>query len=346
MGFHMKKQIFIILLGVCLLWNCGKKQELFKLKEGTPAYQLALNISKIIPELDPTKDKVVATTKYFNITAAEVINALQENFGKQTEQLLKLSDQELKKVIMDNTRGLTEKKLVLLAATNAGITVKQSELDSLIKLHFTRYGGEERYKLLLMQNNIDLEFVKSDLRNSLLIQHYFEDKIISTIQIAEQDILDTYQKDFMQDRYATVRHILLSTEGKSEAEKVAVHEKMESIRQRAIHGEDFAKLAREYTEDQGSKANGGLYKNFERGDMVKAFDEASFTVPIGEISDIIETEFGYHIIKVIDRKKVGKSLDELRPQIIKKLQQQREESTIKNHIENLVTEAEYKQIDL
>jgi len=342
----MKKQIIVILFGLGLLWTCGQKQELFRLKEGTPAYQLAQELAKILPELDPAKDHVLATTKYFRITAAEVINALRDNFGKQTDQMSQLSAQELKKIIMDNTRGLAEKKLALRAATNAGVVISQSELDSLIKIHFTRYGGEERYKQLLMQNSIDLEFVKNDLRNSLLIQHYFEDKIAKDIQVSEADIQQVYQQEFMQDKFATVRHILLMTRGKNEAEKAALRQKMEGLRQRALQGEDFAQLARQYTEDPGSKENGGLYTNFQRGDMVKAFDDAAFTVPIGEISDIIETEFGYHILKVIDRKKVGKSLDELRPQIIQKLRQQKEETALKEHIESLVTESEYKLLEL
>jgi parvulin-like peptidyl-prolyl isomerase len=342
---HMKKHIVTVLIGICLLQIYCNKQEVFRLKEGTPAYQLAQNLSKIIPELDPTKDQLVATTKYFDLSAAEVINALQDNFGKRTDQLSSLGEIELKNIIRDNARGLVEKKLLIRAAEQDGITVSQSEQDSLIKQQCDRYGGEERYKQLLQQSNIDLEFVKRDLRNSLLIQHYFNNKIFKDIQISEQDIQQAYQDNSMLDKYATVRHILLMTQGKTENEKMSLRKKLEDIRKRAVQGEDFAKLAKQFTEDPGSKANGGLYQNFERGDMVKEFDEASFTLPIGEISDIIETRYGYHILKVIDRKKEAGNIDEMKPQILKQLKTQKQEAALQQKLENLKTQAGYKPVD-
>ena len=102
---------------------------------------------------------------------------------------------------------------------------------------------------------------------------------------------------------ASVRHILLLTQKKSEKEKKAIYKKMQMILKKAKAGADFAKLAEIYTEDPGSKKTGGLYKDFGRGKMVPEFEKAAFTVPVGQISDIIETAYGYHILKVIDRKK-------------------------------------------
>ena len=344
MGMHMKKRLIIVVFGLCLLAVfCNK--DVFRLKEGTPAYQLAKNLSQVIPVLDPGKDQLVITTRYFNVYAAEVIKALQDNFGKRTEQLSKLPAAELKKVILDNGRGVAENKLLVRAAEQAGITVGQSEQDSVFKLQCDRVGGEERYKQLLQQNNLDLEFVKQDLHKSLLIQHYFNEKILKTVQVTEQDIQQAYANDSLQDKYATVRHILLLTQGKSDLEKAAQRKKLEDIRQRALRGEDFARLAQKYTEDPGSQKSGGLYKNFERGDMVREFDEASFNLPIGEISDIIETQYGYHILKVIERKKAAGLLNEMRPEILKRLQQQKQEMALQTEIDKLKTEAEYKVVD-
>ena len=89
MGMHMKKRLIIVVFGLCLFAVfCNK--DVFRLKQGTPAYQLAQNLSQVIPALDPGKDQLVITTRYFNVYAAEVIKALQDNFGKRTEQLSKL----------------------------------------------------------------------------------------------------------------------------------------------------------------------------------------------------------------------------------------------------------------
>jgi parvulin-like peptidyl-prolyl isomerase len=343
----MKKRIVVAILGFCFaIFTCSTKEETFKLKEGTPAYDLARDLVKTIPELDPQKSLVVISTKYFDVNTAEVIFTLQENFGTRTQQLLSMPAEQLKNIIMENARGLTEKKLILRAAGQAGVTVSQAEQDSLLNLQYNRYGGEQRYKELLAQNNLDVEFVKKDLRNGLIIQHYFENNVKKGIEISEEEIQQSYQKDFLQDKYASVRHILLLTGNKSESEKAAQRQKMESIRQQALKGDDFAELAKKYTEDPGSKGNGGLYENFERGSMVKPFDDASFSLPIGEISDIIETQYGYHILKVIDRKKAGGNLEEMRGKIVDQLRKQKEEAAFKSHLEQLKTEGEYKQIGL
>ncbi len=130
-------------------------------------------------------------------------------------------------------------------------------------------------------------------------------------KVTEKEI----QKLYNEDKTASVIHILLMTQGKSDSAKIEIRKKMEVILERAKQGEDFAKLVEEYSEDPGSKNNGGLYKDFGRGDMVKPFEDAAFSVPIGEISDIIETRFGYHILKVIDRKKETQPLEKVQQQI-------------------------------
>jgi len=341
-----KRPLFAILVFGLIIWTCSTKQETFELKEGTPAYQLAQNLVKTIPDLDPLKNLVIISTKYFDINTAEVIFTLQENFGKRTEQLSSLPVEQLKNIIMENARGLAEKKLILKAAEKAGIEISQKEQDSLISAQYSRYGGEEKYKELLAQNNLDLEFVKNDMRKGLIIQHYFEENVKKGIQISEEEIQQTYQTEYLKDKYASVRHILLLTGNKSESEKEALRKKMEDIRQQALQGEDFAQLAKKYTEDPGSKEKGGLYENFERGSMVKPFDDASFSLPVGEISDIIETQYGYHILKVIDRKKAGGNMEEVRGKIVDQVRRLKEETAFKSHLEQLKTEAEYKQIGL
>jgi hypothetical protein len=67
-----------------------------------------------------------------------------------------------------------------------------------------------------------------------------------------------------------------------------------------------------FSEDPGSKNTGGLYENFPKGQMVKPFEDAAFTLPIGSLSDIVETPYGYHILKIIDRKKETKPYEEVK----------------------------------
>ncbi len=108
-------------------------------------------------------------------------------------------------------------------------------------------------------------------------------------------------------------HILLKTEGKDEA---AVKGLADEVLKKAKAGTDFAALAKQFSEDEGSAPNGGDLDYFGRGRMVPEFDTAVFAMEPGQISDPVKTSFGFHIIKLVD-KKVGttRSLEEVRPQL-------------------------------
>lgn len=129
------------------------------------------------------------------------------------------------------------------------------------------------------------------------------------------DNIDTYSTP----EQVRASHILLKTgEGKDEA---AVKAKAEQVLKEAkAPGADFAALARKYSEDEASAKNGGDLDYFSRGRMVPEFDEVAFAMEPGQTSDLVKTQFGYHIIKVIDKKAATtKTLDEVKPQITDQL---------------------------
>ena len=118
-------------------------------------------------------------------------------------------------------------------------------------------------------------------------------------------------------------HILIkSDKNATPAQDAAAKKKAEDLLARAKKGEDFAALARQYSEDEGSKANGGDLGTFGRGAMVGAFDQAAFSMQPGEIRGPIKSDFGYHVIKVIEKFPAGKqTLVEATPRITSLLTQ-------------------------
>ncbi len=136
-------------------------------------------------------------------------------------------------------------------------------------------------------------------------------------QVSAEDVRRHYEDN--QEQYSTpeqvrASHILLKTEGEDDA---AVRKQAEEILAKAkAPGADFAKLANQYTEEEIGKTRGGDLDFFERGRMAKEFEEAAFALKPGEISGVVKSPFGYHIIKVTDRRAASsRSLDEVKSQI-------------------------------
>ena len=148
--------------------------------------------------------------------------------------------------------------------------------------------------------------------------------IRNTITVSADDVKRYYEDN--EQQYSTpeqvrASHILLKTDGKDDA---AVKKQAEELLAKAKSGADFAKLATQYSEDTASKVKGGDLDFFPKGQMVPEFDKVAFSLKPGEISDVVKSQFGYHIIKVTDKKPAAKkTLDEVKPQIEDQLKWER-----------------------
>ena len=135
-------------------------------------------------------------------------------------------------------------------------------------------------------------------------------------QVSAQDVKRSY--DDNQQQYSTpeqvrASHILLKTEGKDDA---AVKKQAEDLLAKVKAGADFAKLATQYSEDETSRVKGGDLDFFPKGQMVPEFDKAAFSMQVGDISPLVKSQYGYHIIKLTDKKAATtKSIEEVRAQI-------------------------------
>ncbi len=144
------------------------------------------------------------------------------------------------------------------------------------------------------------------MRNEYLARTYVQKEVLGKINLTEKDYeayYNEHKKEFENPEMVRARHILIAVKpNATEEEKKAALKKAEEILAKAKQGEDFAKLASEYSDDPGSKAKGGDLGFFTQGSMVGKFEQTAFALKPGEISPVVETEFGYHIIKVEERK--------------------------------------------
>jgi hypothetical protein len=164
------------------------------------------------------------------------------------------------------------------------------------------------YSLLALAVNDEGTLQSIDL-TSLTRQHLNQDKVLQLRdqvidvdpEVSDEELAEIYERDRPGER-VRARHILFGfPDGAGETERDSVRALAEEIRSRAAGGEDFASLAEEYSDDPGSAARGGDLGFFQRGAMVAPFEEAAFALGEGEVSEVVESPFGLHVIRVEER---------------------------------------------
>lgn len=162
------------------------------------------------------------------------------------------------------------------------------------------------------------------LIDSFLTKEYIFFNVVEKISVTEDELKDYYnhnKEKFTTPEQIKVSHILVKVNfGASGEEKKKARDKAKQILEWLKKGEKFETLAEQYSDDQQSKKIGGSLGYIERGRMPKSFDDTAFSMKPGQISDVVETDYGYHIIQVVDhRDAVTKSFDEVKGFIKKEL---------------------------
>ncbi|GAF64556.1 hypothetical protein BTS2_1449 [Bacillus sp. TS-2] len=206
----------------------------------------------------------------------------------------KIKEEDVQNLVMDQygTEGLetlVTNKVIELEAEKQGVTVSDEEINEEKQRYFDLYGGEEAFEEMLALNGVLMEDIENDITQYLLSRKMIE----PSIEITDEDIqahFDSNKEQYNQQEQVEASHILVGSE-----------EEAEEVIEKLNDGEAFSELAAEYSTDESNKDNGGELGFFGRGEMVEAFDAAVFEMDIDEISDPIETDFGFHVVQVTDK---------------------------------------------
>jgi len=214
-------------------------------------------------------------------------------------------------------------KLELVAFTADKFRQGVTATDEEITAHFE--AGKERYRI---PEKRKVRYVTID------VQAMRKSAVVSPADV--QRYYDTNLDQYSTPEEVHASHILLKTEGKDEA---AIRKTAEELLAKARAGADFAELAKQFSEDEASAAQGGDLGSFGRDRMVPEFEEAAFSLEPGTISDLVRTQYGFHIIKVIERREaVVQPLDAVRSQIEEQLTSERAQTQAQRLAEDLAAE--------
>jgi len=201
-------------------------------------------------------------------------------------------------------------KLMLHKAEIDSIEVTENEvvneIDSRLNNFIIQLGSEEQLEQYFDKKIYEIkEEMYDPVEQSLIIQRVRYD-ITSSVDVTPAEVkayFGTFDVDSLPEINETVEVAqILKLPPPSEAAIREVNNKLEKLKDRVLNGESFATLAILYSEDPGSSRNGGLYTGIKRGMFVKEFEAVMFSLNDGEISDVFETEYGYHVVKMEERR--------------------------------------------
>ena len=271
------------------------------------------------------------------ITKADFERALREVEGRAGGPVP--ADQR-DRVYRDVLDQMIAYRLLVQESRARKVTVTEAELDARIAEIQQQFPTAEAFKQTLEQRGMTVAALRADSREGMLIDKLLESELAGRIAVTREEIDGFYQKNpsqFQQAERVRASHILIRfPDNANAAAKQQTRSRAEEILRALKAGNDFVDIAKTNSQDPGSAANGGDLGYFERGQMVGPFEETAFSLRPGQTSDLVETEFGYHIIRVAD-KQASRTvpLDEVRPQIQQFLEGQEREQATQSLVETL-----------
>jgi peptidyl-prolyl cis-trans isomerase C len=224
-------------------------------------------------------------------------------------------------------------RLLMQESKSRNIEIPEAEVDARLAQLKQQFPSEEAFKQTLAQQSMTLQQLREDAKSDMRVTKMLEKEVNGAGAIQPQDVSAFYEQNpdkFKQGERVRASHILIRTpENADPKTKQDARAKAADVLKQVKAGKDFGELAKNYSQDPGSAVNGGDLGYFAQDQMVGPFEQAAFALKPGETSDVVETPFGFHIIKVADKQAPRTvPLDEVKPQIEAFLQnQQRQQKT-------------------
>ncbi len=223
---------------------------------------------------------------------------------KQIPNVDKMEEAQLASIRKEVLENFISREVLYQESQAKGIDVADGSVEEKLDMVKKQFPDEEGFRSMLEEMQLTETTIKPLLRKGLAIQKLIDEEVTDRVEISDKEAKEYYDKNpdlFKQPEKLHASHILIKVEPEGdEGKKVEGRKEIERIQKELKDGGDFAELAKKYSQCP-SGPEGGDLGFFSRGQMVEAFEKAAFSLNPGEVSDIVETNFGYHLIKAGER---------------------------------------------
>ncbi|UCD79320.1 MAG: peptidylprolyl isomerase, partial [Desulfobacterales bacterium] len=305
-----------------------------------------------LPAMAEEKESAEGNTKIAVINGVVIS---QKQFNKEltihldrvSRQGGQVSDAQLTELKRDVLEGLIEREVLYQESQKAGIEISDQSVDEQLAEIKKRFPAEKDYQNALSVMKLTEDEVKTQIARGLAIRELINREIVSKITISDEESKAYYDANpqfFKQPEQVKASHILIKVEeGATDAQKAEARKKIDDVQQKLKNGGDFAELAKTYSEGP-SNVRGGDLGYFSRGQMVKPFEDAAFAMQPNELSDVVETRFGYHLIKVHDKKpEETLAYADVKEKLSQRMKQEKVEKEAGQYIEQLKKDAKIEK---
>jgi peptidyl-prolyl cis-trans isomerase C len=268
-----------------------------------------------------------------------------------------LNDEALMTVKNQILESLINTELLYQQSQKKGIKIDDQAINKEIekfKKRFSDESGDEKteekvYKKALKRMYVSEKEFRTEIQRALAINQLLDTNVLQKITVTDEESKKYYNHNlnlYRQPERVKISLIWIKmTPDDEESKKIQARKKIEMVQKKVKQGEDFGKLAKAYSEGPNAQRE-GAWGYLKRGKTADPLRDTAFALNVGEVSGIIETQYGYHLIKVNDKKPAKTTpYEEVQPMIEKHLKKEKEKTEIQSYIENLKKSAKIKRFN-
>lgn len=292
---------------------------------------------KVVEEIIARVNNEIITRSEYDKALATADDEVRQDCGsKCTPEQLQAALEDRKK---NTLRDLIDQSLLAQRGKDMGISVETDVVKQLDQIRISnKLPSLDELEKAVTSQGLNWEDFKNNIRNHILTQKVIGQEVGSHISIGESDgrkYYDEHKESFIRPEQVALREIIVSTEGKKDAELPDLKKKAETALKRVKDGEDFAEIAKRMS-DGSTKDQGGYIGTFKRGELAKQLEDTVFKMKRNELTDVLETKQGYLVMQVLEHYDEGEqSFEKVKNEIMDHLYNEKLEPAARAYLKTL-----------